>query len=157
MLHDNLLLKFQISLAENQNLALTRHIDIILGADRGEDLNRLTLARDTCDKPEILRREEVDRIRVLPHKLILISLEFVSPRHDELTTYVFNVGRLKVIQLFGAVWAVINSKLIVSSQLNLLKFQIDRFVDALNKFRNTRIDVVKQTVVFVYLRGQFPN
>lgn len=55
VLHHDLLLQFEVTLSEDQNLALTRYINIVLTAHGAEHLHRLRFTRNACHQPEILR------------------------------------------------------------------------------------------------------
>lgn len=59
-------------------------------------------------------------VGVLPNQLVLVALQFVAPGEDELRAHVLNVGRLEIIQLHGAVGAVIDAERIVRRKLDLL-------------------------------------
>ena len=97
ILHVDLLLQLQVLLAKDQDLALQGHIDVRRGAYRAENLYSLALTVDRCDQAEVVRREEVDLIRVFPNELVLIALQLVTPSQDQLAADVFDVRRLEVI------------------------------------------------------------
>ena len=140
ILHVDLLLQLQILLSKDQDLALQGHIDVCRGAHGAENFHSLALAVDRCNQAEVIRREEVDLIRILPNELVLVALQLVAPGEDQLTADVLDVSRLEVIQLHRAVRAVVDSQRVVRRQLHLLKLQVYGLVDAIDEFVDTGID-----------------
>lgn len=134
VLHVNLLFQLQVALPKDENLPFKGNVDISGGADSTENFDCLTFAIDSGDQTQVVGVEEVDLVGVLPDELILIALQFVTPGKDQLRPDVLDEGRLEIIQLHCAVRAVVNTQGVVRSQLHLLKFQIDCFVDAVDKF-----------------------
>lgn len=109
IVHDDLLLKFQISFAKDQNLAFTSNIHFSRRTNSWENFNSLVLAVNCCDQSQVVRREEVNLTRVLPNELILMALKFVTPRQNEFWANIFNVSGLKVVKFLRVVRTVIDS------------------------------------------------
>ena len=84
VLHVDLLLELQIALAEDEDFPLKRNVDVRAGAYGGEHFHGLTLTVDSCNQAEIVAAEEVNLVRVLPDQLVLVALQLVSPRQDQL-------------------------------------------------------------------------
>ena len=97
VLHVDLLLELQVALAEDENFTLECHVDVRAGAHGGEHFDGLALAVDSGDQAEIVAAEEVYLVRVLPDQLVLVALQLVPPRQDQLRADVLDVGRLEVI------------------------------------------------------------
>ena len=70
----------------------------------------------------------------MPHKLVLMAFELVSPGKNQLRSDVLDESWLEVIQLERAVGTVVKSQGVVCSELYLFKFQTDSLVDAIDKF-----------------------
>ena len=121
VLHVDLLLQLQVTLAEDEDFSFKSDIDVRAGPHGREDFDSLTLAIDRCNQTEIIAAEEVDLVRVLPNQLVLIALQLVSPRQDQLRPNILDVSRLEVIKLHGTVGAVVDAQRVMRGQLHLLK------------------------------------
>ena len=78
-------------------------------------------------------------------------MQLVAPGKDKLRTYVLDVGGLEVVKFHRTVRAIVYSKSIVRSQLDLLKLQVDRLVDPIYELIYARIDRRQYRRLFVYL------
>ena len=133
----------QVALSKDQNLPLESNIDVRAGAHRREDLNCLALAVDRGDQAQVVRREEVDLVGVLPNELVLVTLELVAPGEDKLRANVLDEGRLEIIQLGRAVGAVVDPQSVVGRQLHLFQFQIDRLIYPFYKLGHRTVYIIQ--------------
>ena len=84
VLHVDLLLELQVALAEDENFALECNVDVRARAHGGEHFDGLTLAVDSRNQAEVVAAEEVNLVRILPNQLVLVALQLVPPRQDQL-------------------------------------------------------------------------